>query len=372
MTALAPTYARYDVTFESGSGCVLVDADGVEYLDFLSGIAVNNLGHCHPAVVNVVQEQVARLIHISNLFYNAPNVELAERLTSRSFGEFVFFCNSGAEANEAAIKLVRKARPRGDVIVSHNAFHGRTYGALSATPQEAKQAPFAPLVPGFIAVPAHEVAAAVGESTAAVLIEPVQGESGVNIMEPELLASIRSACDAAGAALVFDEVQTGMGRTGSLWAYEQVGVVPDAMTLAKGLGGGLPIGALVIGEKLRDVFAPGDHGSTFAGGPVVSSAALAVLDVIDDEAFLRGVREQGERLLEGLRELPGVLSARGRGLMVAAEIDGGAPEVAKRALLEQRLIINATGPTTLRFLPPLIVTAEQVDDALGRMRALLS
>ena len=368
---LAPTYARYDVEFVSGSGCVLVDVDGTEYLDFLSGIAVNNLGHCHPAVVSAVQEQVGRLIHISNLFYNEPNVRLASRLCSRSLGGVVFFCNSGAEANEAAIKLVRKARPKGDVVVAHQAFHGRTYGALSATPQEAKQAPFAPLVPGFRALPAAEIPASLDSNTAAVLIEPVQGESGVNLIDLSLLEEIRSACDAVGAALVFDEVQTGMGRTGSLWAYEQTGVVPDAMTLAKGLGGGLPIGALVIGPRLQDVFAPGDHGSTFAGGPVVSSAANAVLDVIDDEAFLRGVRERGERLLEGLRELPGVLSARGRGLMVACEIESGAPEVAKRALVEQKLIINATGPTTLRFLPPLIVTDEQVDDALGRLRALL-
>ena len=301
--SLAPTYARFDVTFESGAGCVLVDASGVEYLDFLSGIAVNNLGHCHPRVVDAVREQAGRLIHISNLFYNEPNVRLAARLCERSFGEVVFFCNSGAEANEAAIKLVRKARPRGDLIVAHQAFHGRTYGALSATPQEAKQAPFAPLVPGFRALPARDIPEAVDEQTAAVLIEPVQGESGVNLMDYELLAAIRSACDAVGAALVFDEVQTGMGRTGSLWAYEQTGVVPDAMTLAKGLGGGLPIGALVIGERLKDVFAPGDHGSTFAGGPVVSAAAHAALDVIDDEEFLRGVREKGERLLEGVREL---------------------------------------------------------------------
>jgi acetylornithine/N-succinyldiaminopimelate aminotransferase len=371
-TALAPTYARYDVTFASGSGCTLVDEDGVEYLDFLSGIAVNNLGHCHPAVVKAVQEQAARLIHISNLFYNEPNVRLASRLAARSLGGVVFFCNSGAEANEAAIKLVRKARPRGDVIVAHQAFHGRTYGALSATPQEAKQAPFAPLVPGFRAMPAAEIPGAIDDHTAAVLIEPVQGESGVNLISAELLASIRAACDAAGAALVFDEVQTGMGRTGSLWAYEQVGVVPDAMTLAKGLGGGLPIGALVIGPRLADTFAPGDHGSTFAGGPVVSAAAHAVLDVIDDEPFLRGVREQGERLVEGLRELPGVLSVRGRGLMVAAEVSGGAPDLARRALLEQRLIINATGPTTLRFLPPLIVSAGEIDDALLRIRKLLN
>jgi acetylornithine/succinyldiaminopimelate/putrescine aminotransferase len=212
----------------------------------------------------------------------------------------------------------------------------------------------------------------VDSQTAAVLIEPIQGESGVNVFTPELLSSIRSACDAAGAALVFDEVQTGMGRTGTLFAYEQLGVVPDAMTLAKGLGGGLPIGALVMGEKLSGVLAPGDHGSTFAGGPVVSVAAHAVLDTIDDEAFLAGVRDRGERLLEGLRELPSVVSARGRGLMVAAEVNVEAPDIAKRALMEQKLIINATGATTLRFLPPLIVSDEEIDEALTRLRALLA
>ena len=199
---LAPTYARYDVTFESGSGCVLVDSSGDEYLDFLSGIAVNNLGHCHPAVVGAVQEQVGRLMHISNLFYNEPNMELASRLCARSMGSAVFFCNSGAEANEAAIKLVRKARPKGDLVVAHQAFHGRTYGALSATPQEAKQAPFAPLVPGFRALPASDIPAAVDSNTAAVLIEPVQGESGVNLIDLALLANGRAACQALGAALI--------------------------------------------------------------------------------------------------------------------------------------------------------------------------
>jgi predicted acetylornithine/succinylornithine family transaminase len=370
--SLAPTYARYPVEFVSGEGCMLIDSDGYQYLDFLSGISVNNVGHCHPKVVAAVQEQVGRLMHVSNLFTTEPNVRLAVRLCERSFGSSVFFCNSGAEANEAAIKLVRKARPRGDLIVAHGAFHGRTYGALSATPQESKQAPFAPLVPGFRAVPAGEVAGAVDDNTAAVLIEPIQGESGVNLMESGLLASIREACDAAGAALVFDEVQCGMGRTGTLWAYEQVGVVPDAMTLAKGLGGGLPIGALVIGPKLQEVLAPGDHGSTFAGGPVVSVAAHAALDVIDDDVFLGAVRERGEHLQEGLRELPNVVSVRGRGLMVAAEVSVDAPDVARRALLEQRLIINATGPATLRFLPPLIVTEAEVDEALKRLRTLLS
>jgi acetylornithine/N-succinyldiaminopimelate aminotransferase len=373
VSALAPTYARYPVQFASGSGCVLRDADGHEYLDFLSGISVCNTGHCHPRVVAAVQAQAARLMHVSNLFTTAPMVSLAERLVARSLGGAVFFANSGAEANEAAIKLVRKARPRGDVVVVHGAFHGRTYGALSATPQESKQAPFAPLVPGFraVAMDAEALSAAVDERTAAVLIEPVQGESGVYPVPDEVLVAARRACDAVGAALVFDEVQCGMGRTGTLWAYEQSSVVPDAMTLAKALGGGLPIGALVIGPRLVDVFAPGDHGSTFAGGPVVAAAAHAALDVIDDPALLASVREHGERLAEALRELPPVLGVRARGLMVAADVDADAPELARRALLEQRLVINATGPRTLRFLPPLVVSAAEIDAALGRLRTLL-
>jgi acetylornithine/N-succinyldiaminopimelate aminotransferase len=374
VSALAPTYARFDVEFASGSGSVLVDADGVEYLDFLSGVAVCNTGHCHPHVVAAVREQAARLMHVSNLYWNAPMVRLAERLVARSFGTEVFFTNSGAEANEAALKLVRKAHPRGDVVVVHGAFHGRTYGALSATPQESKQAPFAPLVPGFRAVvpDADAVRAAVDERVAAVLLEPVLGESGVHPLPLELLRAAREACDATGAALVFDEVQTGMGRTGTLWGYEQVGVTPDAMTLAKGLGGGLPIGALVIGPSLAGTFAPGDHGSTFAGGPVACAAGNAALDVLDDEALLASVRALGERLLEGVRDLPRVTAVRGRGLMVAADLDADAPEIARRALAEQRLVINATGPRTLRFLPPLVVEEAQVDAALARVAALLA
>ena len=372
---LAPTYARYPVEFASGSGCVLVDVDGVEYLDFLSGIAVNNVGHCHPKVVDAIRSQAGRLIHVSNLFTTEPNVRLASRLVERSFGVNVFFCNSGAEANEAALKLVRKFRPRGDIVVVHGAFHGRTYGALSATPQESKQAPFAPLVPGFRVVPplAEAVSGAVGEDTAAVLLEVIQGETGVNVIGDDVLLAARAACDEAGAALVFDEVQTGMGRTGSLWAYEQTPVVPDAMTLAKGLAGGLPMGALVMGPRVADVFAPGDHGSTFAGGPLASAAAHAALDVIDDEALLASVRSLGARLMDGLAKLPGVESVRGRGLMIAAELSrDDAPELARRALLEQRLIVNATGPTTLRFLPPLIVSPPDIDDALSRLSLLLA
>ena len=375
MTALAPTYARYPVEFASGAGCVLRDADGTEYLDFLAGIAVCSLGHCHPDVVGAVREQAGRLMHVSNLFTTAPMLRLAERLVERSFAETVYFANSGAEANEAALKLVRKARPRGDVIVVHGAFHGRTYGALSATPQESKQAPFAPLVPGFraVAATAGAIAAAVDEHTAAVLLEPIQGESGVHPLGEDVLRAARAACDRVGAALVFDEVQCGVGRTGTLWAHEQTGVVPDAMTLAKGLGGGMAIGALLIGPRLDGVFAPGDHGSTFAGGPVAAAAANAVLDVVDDPAFLSTVHERGERLAEGLRELPHVTTVRARGLMVAADVDAGvdAPEIARRALLEQRLIVNATGPSTLRLLPPLVVAEAEVDDALSRLNALL-
>jgi acetylornithine/N-succinyldiaminopimelate aminotransferase len=372
VTALAPTYARYPVEFASGSGCVLVDADGVEYLDFLAGISVCNTGHCHPHVVAAIQEQAARLMHVSNLYWNAPMTRLASRLTESSLGGVVFFTNSGAEANEAAIKLVRKARPRGDLVVFHGAFHGRTYGALSATPQESKQAPFAPLVPGFrpIAPTVDAVRAAVDPGTAAVLMEPVLGESGVHPMPVELLRAAREACDAVGAALVFDEVQTGMGRTGTLWAYEQSGVVPDAMTVAKSLGGGVPIGALVIGPSLADVFAPGDHGSTFAGGPLACAAANAAFDVLEDPELLARVRELGERLAEGLRELPTVTAVRGVGLMVACDVSGDAPELARRALLEERLVINATGPRTLRFLPPLVVTEAQIDDALDRLGRL--
>jgi predicted acetylornithine/succinylornithine family transaminase len=372
-TALAPTYARYPVEFASGSGCVLRDRDGAEYLDFLSGVGVCNTGHCHPAVVRAVQDQVARLMHVSNLFTTAPMVSLAQRLVDRSLGGTVFFANSGAEANEAAIKLVRKARRGGEIVVLHGAFHGRTYGALSATPQESKQAPFAPLVPGFVpvAATAEAIEAAVHDGTAAVLLEPVQGESGVHPLPAAVLRAARSACDRVGAALVFDEVQCGMGRTGTLWAYEQLGVVPDAMTLAKGLGGGLPIGALVIGPGLSDVFEPGDHGSTFAGGPVAAAAAHAALDVIDEPGLLAAVAARGERLLESLRELPGVTAVRGRGLMVAAEIAGNAPEVARRALLEQRLIVNAPGPRTLRFLPPLVVSEAEIDDAVARLRPLV-
>ena len=369
---VVPSYARFPVEFVRGEGARLWDDEGNEYLDFLAGISVSSVGHCHPAVVAAVREQAGRLMHVTNLFYTEPPMRLAARLSERSLGGKVFFSNSGAEAVEAAIKLARKARRGGSIVVVEEAFHGRTYGALSATPPESKQEPFAPLVPGFAVVPKDPGAldAAVDEGTAAVLLEPVQGETGINVLSDELLRAARAACDRSGAALIFDEIQCGLGRTGTLWAYEHAGVTPDAMTVAKALGGGMPIGALITGPRLADVFEPGDHGSTFAGGPVVAAAGLAVLDVIDDEALLARVGEMGERLAAGLAELPGVRAVRGRGLMRAIDIDRG-PELVRRALLEQRLVLNATGPETVRFLPPLTVGEAEVDDALRRLTSLL-
>jgi acetylornithine/N-succinyldiaminopimelate aminotransferase len=372
---LVPAYARMPVEFVRGEGALLWDAEGNEYLDFQTGLAVNSLGHCHPAVVEAIGEQAERLIHVGNLFYSEPSLRLAKRLAESSLGGKVHFANSGTEANEAALKLARKARQQGTIVSVHRGFHGRTYGSLSATPQESKQAPFAPLVPGFVSVEptAEAIAAAVDDRTAAVILEPVQGESGVYELGDDVLRAAREACDAHGAALIFDEVQCGLGRTGTLWAYEHSGVVPDAMTVAKALGGGLPIGALITGERLADVFAAGDHGSTFAGGPVQCAAGLAVLDVIDDEALLASVRELGEHLRHAVAELPGVGEVRGRGLMIAFElIEGGAPELVTRALTEERLVLNATGPTTVRLLPPLIIDRAQADEALRRLARLLA
>jgi acetylornithine/N-succinyldiaminopimelate aminotransferase len=369
---LMPTYRRMPVVFERGEGTWLYDADGTAYLDMLSGISVSQIGHAHPGLVAAVRTQAARLTHVSNLFPNELGARLARRLADRSLGGKVFFCNSGAEATECAIKLVRRRRPSGEVVVLEHAFHGRTLGALSATPARDKQEPFEPLVPGFRVVPRDDpeaLADAVGDETAAVFVEPIQGESGIHPIAEEVLLAAREACDRSGAVLVFDEVQCGTGRTGTLWAFEGLPVRPDVMTLAKGLGGGLPIGACVTTHELGETFRPGDHGSTFAGGPLVAAAASAVLDVVDDDDFLAGVRAKGERLVEGLRAL-GLEGVRGRGLMLAFAADD-APGLVRRALLEQRLVVNATGPVTVRLLPPLVVGEAEIDDAVSRLRALL-
>jgi acetylornithine/N-succinyldiaminopimelate aminotransferase len=368
--AVMGTYARNPVEFVRGEGTRLWDDDGNEYLDFLAGISVVQLGHCHPAVVEAVREQAGRLMHVGNLFYTEPAMRLAKRLSDASLGGKVFLTNSGTEAIECAIKLARRHRPGGDFVVLEGGFHGRTMGALSATPQETKQAPFAPLVPGFTAVPREgpplPLVDAVSDRTAAIIIEPIQGECGIHPIHPQMLAAARDACEDTGALLIFDEIQCGMGRTGWLWAWEDAGVAPDVMTVAKGLGGGLPIGACVTSPELADVLQPGDHGSTFAGGPVVAAAANAVLDTIDDDGFLDAVAEKGERLGRGLQDLG--LEVRGRGLMLAFACEDG-PALARRLLLDQRLVVNATGRDTVRLLPPLTVSADEIDEALRRIAA---
>jgi acetylornithine/N-succinyldiaminopimelate aminotransferase len=365
--AVMGTYARNPVEFVRGEGTRLWDDEGNEYLDFLAGIAVAQLGHCHPAVVEAVREQAGRLMHVGNLFYTHPGMRLAASLSEGSLGGKVFLCNSGAEAIECAIKVARRHKPRGEFVVLEGAFHGRTMGALSATPQETKQAPFAPLVPGFRVVP-RQGPLRVDERTAAVIIEPIQGEGGIHPIDPELLAAARRECDAHGALLVFDEIQCGLGRTGTLWAWQQFGVTPDVMTVAKGLGGGLPVGACVTSPALGDVLRQGDHGSTFAGGPVIAAAANAVVDIVGDKAFLGEVAAKGDRLARGLRGAG--LDVRGLGLMLAFACQD-APDLARRLLTEQRLVANATGPDTIRLLPPLTVSEAEIDEAVRRIDAAL-
>jgi acetylornithine/N-succinyldiaminopimelate aminotransferase len=373
------TYARMPVEFVRGEGARLWDSDGNEYLDFLAGISVCSVGHCHPAVVEAVREQVGTLTHTSNLYLTEGGVLLAQRLASSSLGGKAFLCNSGTEANECAIKLVRKhAHGRGiaqpEIVVLDGAFHGRTMGSLSATPGMATNESFVPYLPGFRTVPRDDpdaLRAAVGERTAAVMLEPIQGETGVHVVPDEVIAAAREACDVAGALLVFDEIQTGMGRTGSLWAYEQLPVRPDVMTTAKALGGGLPVGACITTPDAGDVLERGDHGSTFAGGPLIAAASLAAFDVIDDPELLRGVRDLGARFCEGLEGIDAVAEVRGRGLMVGARLDGVDAREATERLLDRGLIANPIGGDTLRFLPPLVIGQAEVDEALEILRVML-
>jgi acetylornithine/N-succinyldiaminopimelate aminotransferase len=372
-------YRRAPVEFVRGEGARLWDSEGREYLDFLAGISVCSVGHCHPAVVDAVRDQVGTLTHTSNLYLTEAGVRLARRLCESSLGGSAFLCNSGTEATECAIKLVRKrARRRGiakpEIVVLEGAFHGRTMGSLSATPGLAANESFSPYLPGFRAVPRDDpdaLAAAVGEATAAVMLEPIQGETGVNVIGDEVIVAAREACASAGALLVFDEIQTGMGRTGSLWAYEQLPARPDVMTTAKALGGGLPVGACIASAEAADVLEAGDHGSTFGGGPLVAAASLAAFDLIDDPELLRRVRELGGRLREGLETIDAIAEVRGRGLMIGARLHGAeARETASRALAEG-LIVNPIGDETLRLLPPLIIEEDEVDQALSILRRVL-
>jgi predicted acetylornithine/succinylornithine family transaminase len=367
------TYARAPVQFVRGEGARLWDADGKEYLDFFAGLSVHNAGHCHPAIVEAIAEQAATFAGSSNLFYAEPAMRLSERLSESSLGGAVFLCNSGAEASECAIKLVRKhAHQRGiqrpEIVALEGGFHGRTLGALAATVKLAREDLFGPLPQGFVGVPrddADALSAAAGPNTAAVMIEPIQGEAGIFPIADEVLMAAREVCDETGAALVFDEVQCGMGRTGTLWAYEGLGVRPDVLTSAKALGGGLPVGAVVTTPELAGVLARGDHGSTFAGAPITARAALAALDVIDDPGLLARVTVLGERLRDGLAALDQVVEVRGRGLMVGVTLAEGidAAQVHARAL-EAGLVINVPGERMLRFLPPLTIEEADVDRAL--------
>jgi len=370
---LMRTYKRAPVDFVKGEGPLLWDAEGKKYLDFLTGISVCSVGHCHPEVVKAVREQAHRLIHVSNLFYTEPMARLAERLSESSLGGRVFFSNSGTEAIECAIKVARKhAHGRGvsdpEIVSFEGDFHGRSYGALAATPGLAKNEALQPMLPGFRSVPRNDPAAlreAVGEKTAAVLIEPIQGEAGVFPTSEEALLAARRACDEVGALLMLDEIQTGVGRTGSLWAYEQTPVRPDVLTTAKALGGGMPIGACVTAPNCADALELGDHGSTFAGGPVATAAALAVLDLVDEPVLLRQVRELGAYLCEKLESLDGVRETRGRGLMIGVGLEEGFDGPAVGAdLLERGLVVNVPRPDTLRLLPPLVIDSDHVDLAV--------
>jgi len=371
---LMQTYRRAPVEFVRGDGALLFDAEGNEYLDFLSGISVTSLGHGNPGVSAAATAQLAELGHVSNLFHTAAMVDLAERLSESSLGGRVFFANSGTEANECAIKIARKhAHTRGirnpRILSFENDFHGRSYGALSATPGLARNGDFAPMLPGFEAVPfddADALHAAAGEDLAAIMLEPVQGESGVWPLSDHTLAAAREICDRTGALLVFDEIQTGMGRTGSLWAYEQSPVRPDLLTTAKALGGGFPIGACVGTVPAGEVLGFGDHGSTFAGGPVACRAALAALDQVDRPQTLRRVRAAGARLTEGLGELNGISEVRGMGLMLGLGLDDGLDAGAINGdLLTRGLVANAPRPDTIRLLPPFVITDTQCDRAVA-------
>lgn len=365
------TYARAPFVLERGQGATLTDADGKTYLDFAAGISVNALGHADAELIAAVSEQMALLGHVCNLYHSAPHADLAEMLCESSFADKVYFCNSGTEAVEAAIKFARKhAREtfgpgKTDLVAFGGSFHGRTAGALALTAREKYQAPFRPLMPGVTFAPFNDSAAAeklIGPGTCAVFVEPVQGEGGIHAATPEFLATLRQACDRHGALLVFDEIQCGVGRTGRLWAHEHFEVQPDMMTLAKALGGGLPIGATLLTDHVAGSLAPGDHGSTFAGGPVVCRAAQVVLRRVNDPAFLARVLALGARLVERLRDLrsPHVREVRGLGLMIGVELDIEVAPLIKAGYAHGVIMINA-GPKVLRLLPPLIIEEAHID-----------
>ena len=370
---LLETYARTDVTFVRGNGAWLEDVDGRRYLDLVGGIAVVGLGHRHPAPLAAAHEQLDRLWHVSNLYWTEPMTRLAELLSERFGGADAFFCNSGAEAVESAIKYARKATGKPGIVALENSFHGRTLGALSVTGQPAKRTAFEPLVPGVTFAKLNDsasLAAAVDDETACILIEPVQGEGGIHPARPEFLAQARDIADEHGALLVFDEVQTGVGRTGSFFAWQRLGTKPDAVTLAKGLANGLPIGALLVADELPVAFEPGDHASTFGGNPVVCAAACAVVESVD-EALLATVVRQGAALAGALERLLGAVEVRGAGLLLGLEIDRVARDVIA-ACIERGVLVGSAGERVLRLSPPLTITDEEVAHGLAVLEEVLA
>jgi len=380
-TALMNTYAhRPALAIRQGRGCSVTDVDGREYLDLVAGIAVNVLGHAHPAVLRTLQEQAARVIHLSNLYYSEPQLDAAERLVATAFPSRAFFCNSGAEAVETAIKIARKwgklhRDGASTIICARGSFHGRTLGALAATANRRYREPFEPLPRGFLHVPYDDVDAvedAVDAGTVAVLMEPIEGESGITPMSDDTLRGLRALCDRHDLLLMLDEIQTGMGRTGRWWAHQHAGIVPDVMAVAKGLGGGLPIGAALAAPR-ADVLEPGEHGSTFGGGPLVTAVATAVIDTIEREGLVENAARMGARLRRGLLQLAEqgapITGVRGRGLMLGAILAEPIAAALTRAALENGLIINATGPSAIRLVPPLVLTETEADQAMERLGA---
>ncbi|MFA5353066.1 MAG: acetylornithine transaminase [Thermodesulfovibrionales bacterium] len=380
------TYNRLPLVIRKGRGIKLWGADGKEYLDFIGGIAVNVLGHCHPKVVVAIQKQAQRLIHVSNLFHIEPQIKLAKLICTHSFADKVFFCNSGAEANEAAIKLARKysreqfqTPRRYEIITALNSFHGRTMATITATGQKKFQEGFEPLLPGFSHVPFNDLRAleaAVTDRTCAILLEPIQGEGGVKVPDSDYFRGVREICDRHKLLLILDEVQTGMGRTGKLFAHEHFGITPDIMTLAKGLGGGVPIGAMAATDRVASAFQPGNHASTFGGNPLVCAAAIATMETILEDGFiLEHCNRMGiyfrEKLMELKEDYPAqIMDVRGKGLIVAMEINRDGSSLVK-ACLEKGAIINCTAGNVLRFTPPLTVEERDIDQLTDILEEVL-
>jgi acetylornithine aminotransferase len=369
-------YGSPSIALVKGKGLVVTDADGKQYLDFLGGIATNILGHAHPAIVKAVSKQVSILSHVSNFYVHPNAVELAEKLASMTGDKSakVFFCQSGAEANEAALKLSRRTG-KVRVVAAQGAFHGRTMGALSLTGQPSKREPFLPLVKGVKHVPYGDIEAmrkAVNKKTAMVIIEPIMGEAGVIVPPADYLQELRALCDAKGALLVIDAVQTGMGRTGDWFGYEYSGITPDVITLAKGLGGGLPLGAMIALGKAADLFQPGDHGSTFGGNPVTTAAGLAAIKFIESQKLLKKVEKQGAYLMQELALIPGVSEVRGAGLLLGIELESLKSSDVAGALQKSGVLVNAANPTTIRLAPALIVTDVQIKKFISIFKKVMS